>query len=93
MRSTPRTSVRRLASGSYIVSGVRRRSAVTGQFIAPATEPEARSTTAPSDATARSVGRSAATGRYVTGTVARRNPGKTVVEGTNTTEATSSSSR
>ena len=34
MKSTPRTSVRRLPSGSYIVSGVRSRSASTGRFVA-----------------------------------------------------------
>lgn len=48
MKSTRETSVRRLASGSYIVSGVRSRSAVTG--------------------------------RFVTSSTAKRNPGKTVAE-------------
>lgn len=33
MKSTRRTSVRRLASGSFIVSGVSSRSAVTGRFV------------------------------------------------------------
>ncbi|GAB3598457.1 hypothetical protein GCM10027586_00360 [Kineococcus gypseus] len=33
MKSTSRTSVRRLASGSYIVSGVRSRSAITGRYV------------------------------------------------------------
>ena len=32
MKSTRNTSVRRLSSGSYIVSGVSSRSAVTGRF-------------------------------------------------------------
>ena len=33
MKSTRETSVRRLSSGSYVVSGVGTRSAVTGRFV------------------------------------------------------------
>lgn len=33
MKSTRETSVRRLSSGSYVVSGVGIRSAVTGRFV------------------------------------------------------------
>lgn len=33
MKSTKETSVRRLSSGSFVVSGVRSRSAVTGRFL------------------------------------------------------------
>jgi len=33
MKSTARTSVRRLTSGSYVMSGVRSRSAITGRFV------------------------------------------------------------
>lgn len=48
MKATRETSVRRLSSGSYVVSGVGTRSAVTGRFVS---KDAAKKTATASDST------------------------------------------